>query len=64
VRKASHCGSKKQYRSRAAITPQLHVRATLKMGSILGAHPVLSEFHIQRRADREVAAVASFEADN
>ena len=46
-------------RSRSAITQLLLVRATY-MRAILRAHPVRSELHIQRPADREVAAAIFF----
>jgi len=55
VRKASHSGSKKQYRSCAAIS-LLNVR-DIYMGVNLRAHPVRGESHIQRNATGEVATL-------
>jgi len=60
VRKASHCGSKQQWRSCAATTLSLLVRATYTVhGVVRRAHPVRGESHIQRHANGEAATMAS-----
>ena len=60
MRKASHCGSKQQWRSHAMITLSLLVRATYMNGVVLHAHPVRGEFHIQCNANWEVAISVTF----
>ena len=64
VRKASHCGSKQQQSSRAAITLLFLVRATYMYGVVLRAHPVRGESHIQRNATGKVATAGVIQRAN
>jgi len=58
IRKASHCGSKQQQRSCAAISLTIACLRYIYNGVILHALPVRGESHNQRNATGEVATVA------
>ena len=58
MRKALHCGSKRQLSSHAMITLLLLVRPTYMYGvNVFHAHPVRGESHNQRNTAGEVATI-------
>jgi len=57
VRKASHCGSKQQWWSCAAITLTIACSCYIYNGVVLHAHAVRGESHNQRNVTGEVATI-------